>query len=364
MIGIICFWDRAATPYLAKYEKLLMEQHASFEVIMWSRNASKEKVSQEDNIITINQECSGTKVQKIIAFLRWRKTVVNLLLQKKYDSLIILSTVPAVLLYFQLVGKYRTRYIFDIRDYTLEKNALFKRIVMNLIGNSVFTAISSKGFLRWLDDNDKIIINHNITIENDTIDYPCFDNRKIFNFAFVGNVRLDTQTKALLLQLNNHPNFNQFFYGRIVPGCEIKQLKDAYNITNLFLPGAFTANDKKHIFKHVDLINCVYANAEKENEIPLGDSTPLPNRLYDAITFYRPIVCSKGTYLSELVEQYNLGCSINGFDTHAVEQLLHYIREFDVNSFVAGCNLLRKKVLEEEQFFKSKCVATISGWNK
>ncbi len=364
MIGIICFWDRAATPYLAKYEQLLHEQNAPFDVIMWSRKSSDNEISVKDNIITINQECSGSKVQKMRAFFKWRRTIIKLLSEKKYDALIVLSTVPAVLLYFQLVGKYTERFIFDIRDYTLEKNMFFKNVVMNLVKNSAFTAISSKGYMRWLDDSEKININHNITIEDETVEFPSYKNKKTYSFAFVGNVRLDTQTKALLLQLNNNPNFYQYFYGRIVPGCEIEQLKEDYNIKNLFLPGAFTVHDKKNIFKDVDIINCVYANAEKEEDISLGDSTPLPNRLYDAITFYRPIVCSKGTYLSELVEQYHLGCSINGFDRCAGEQILRYLQEFDLDSFIMGCNLLRKVVLDEERRFKSKCSEIIRGWNK
>ena len=59
MIGIVCFWDRAATPYLAKYEQMLKEQNAPFEVLMWSRKASDKKISQEGNIITKTPENRG-----------------------------------------------------------------------------------------------------------------------------------------------------------------------------------------------------------------------------------------------------------------------------------------------------------------
>ena len=37
MIGIICFWDRPATPYLAKYEKLLSSMNLDYEVLFWNR---------------------------------------------------------------------------------------------------------------------------------------------------------------------------------------------------------------------------------------------------------------------------------------------------------------------------------------
>lgn len=363
MVGVICFWDRVATPYLVKYEQILIESGESFEIIFWSRKKLNTELSYEDNYIYINQDCSGSKIEKIKAFFIWRRTIIKILNQKKYDQLIVLSTVPAVLLFFQLIYKYSGKYIFDIRDYTLEKLKLFRAIVMTLIEHSCITAISSKGYMRWLDNSKKILINHNITVDTEQIEVPCFDNKTKYNFAFVGNVRLDTQTKALLLQLKENTYINQYFYGRIVPGCEIEQLKEAYNIENLFLTGAFNLEDKKDIFKKVDIINCVYANADKEENIPLGDSTPLPNRLYDAITFYRPIVASKGTYLSELVEKYNLGCSINGFDPNAPDDILRYLNNFDVSVFIEGCRKLREIVIHEEQFFRLKCFEIIKQWN-
>lgn len=365
MIGIVCFWDRCATPYLAKYEELLNGMKLAYEVLLWNRTPSEdaELISKSANEININISCNGTKLKKLRAFFRWRSIARRIIKENKYDHLIVLSTVPAVLLYGTLLNDYKDNYLFDIRDYTLENNKIFRHVVMRLINNSVLTSISSKGYMRWLNPSSKIMVNHNITV-NEEIE-PCIPKligKKSINFAFVGNVRLDSQTEALLLALKDESRIEQHYYGRIIPNCKIREIKEEYNIDNLYFHGAFTVSDKPQIFADVDLINCVYANAEREEEIPLGDSTPLPNRLYDSLTFYRPIVASKGTYLAELVEQYHLGCCINGFDAAAKYDILKYVDTFDESEFISGCNALKSIVIKEEKEYLKMIKMIFKDW--
>ena len=170
------------------------------------------------------------------------------------------------------------------------------------------------------------------------------------------------KSKQLSFYLKNSKYIEQHFYGRIIPNCKIEEIKDEHSINNIYLHGVFDVSEKKDIFKNVDLINCVYANAEKEKDIPLGDSTPLPNRLYDSIIFYRPIIASKGTYLAELVEEYHLGCSINGFDTTAEEQIMKYVNNFALSEFVKGCNQLKDLVINEEINFLNVIKEIFFNW--
>ncbi len=366
MIGIICFWDRYATPYLAKYERVLNDNNIPFEVVFWNRTPKTNSLtfSQNENFIYINLKCKDSKIGKVYSFFSWAKLVKKIIKQRHYSNLILLSTMPAVLLYFSLVFNFGNKYIFDIRDYTFEDNYLFKKIVMSLIKKSSFTTISSKGFLDWLDFSEKIIVNHNITVNNNESSWlpPIFIENKKVNFAFVGNVRLDMQTEALLHKLKNDPRIDQFFYGRILPSCNIQSVKDEEKINNLYLMGPFDSADKKRIFEQVDLINCVYANSKDDNDIPLGDSTPLPNRLYDALVFMRPIVVSKGTYLAKLVDEYNLGVCINGYSPDARDRIINYINNFDSELFKDGCKRLRCLVEEEEIVFLKKLVNTLLSW--
>lgn len=365
MVGVICFWDRLATPYLGKYEKLLEKAQIPYKVVLWNRIGigETERVTYSRNEIVVSNIYETGIVKKSLSFLRWKHVVTKIINKQKFDQLIILSTVPAVLLYNTLIHKYKNQYLFDIRDYTMEANTFFKRIVMSLVNNSMITGISSKGYMRWLDQSDKIMINHNITINQRGQTFQPPEHRKSkIRFSFVGNVRLDEQTEALMLLLNNHKRIEQHFYGRIIPHCNIEKVVQMNGIHNIELHGAFDVKDKPNFFQNIDLINCVYANAKEEDKIPLGDSTPLPNRLYDALIFRRPIVASKGTYLAELVYQYNLGCVVNGFDENAPSQIVEYFDTFDREEFAKGCEKLKAVVVEEEKRYVQKVQEIFKSW--
>ena len=100
-IGIICFWDRYATPYLKKYENILNENKIDFDVILWQRDLKPtDQFAQKDIVIKIPVE--DTISSKAIAFIKWRKAVLKVISKNKYDKLIVLSTLPGLLLYSEL----------------------------------------------------------------------------------------------------------------------------------------------------------------------------------------------------------------------------------------------------------------------
>lgn len=366
MVGVICFWDRYATPYLLKYEEMLQQAGVSYEVIFWNRDAEVEKpcFRQEGREVFFDYSCYGGK-QKLLSFLGWSKQIKHYIKKKHYSHLILLSTVPAVLLAQTVTRNYRNRYIFDIRDYTLEKCSLFRKVVMRLVKHSCLTPISSKGFLKWLDESPKIIPNHNITIsEENGFTAPVFSEDKPIKFSFVGNVRLDTQTAAMVKTLGHSLKIEQHYYGRVLNVCNIEEIIKENNLTNVTLHGPFDVKEKESIYRETDLINTVYVNAEREEDIPLGDSTPLPNRLYDALIFYRPLVTSRGTYLAELSDEYHLGVNVNGFDENLEEEIVDYTKHFDTKAFMDGCDKLRALVTEEENTFRTKVTQIFKTWKE
>ena len=178
----------------------------------------------------------------------------------------------------------------------------------------------------------------------------------------MGNVRLDTQTRAMLITLGKSRQIEQHYYGRVLANCDIEQIVQDLQLTNVVLHGPFNRDDKNEIYRNTDFINTVYANAEREEDIPLGDSTPLPNRLYDALVFYRPLVTSKGTYLAKLADEYHLGVNINGFDKNIERQIVDYIRHFDKRLFKNGCDRLRKEVMAEEERFVNTITKIFNSW--
>ena len=351
-VGVISFWDRAATPYLEKYERMLNEKNIDFDVIFWNRTQVKSKnlKRNENEIIHV---CRSNIILKLIDFFLWRNKIIKKLKKEKYDFIIIFTTYPAILLSDYILINYKQKYIFDIRDYSMEKNRLFRCIVSKLIESSTFTAISSKGFMLWLNSSKKIIINHNITCYLNNYEKKIkLKNSDKINFAFVGNIRLDKQTEAVLLNLKNSKKYILSFIGRILPTCNILQFCKKNNIKDVYFYGQFNNWEKPEIYRDVDLINAIYANAEKN--LSFADSTPIPNRVYDAAVFKCPIVASKGTYLADLIEKYNLGFSVNGFDKDIEKQFDEYIESFDEKKFRDGCDKFLQVVLHEENEFVNR----------
>jgi hypothetical protein len=363
-IGIICFWDRTATPYLRKYELILNKLGLDYEVIFWDRSCNKIK-KEDQNEIYLSIDPGKFFLSKIVTFTRWRIQIKRVLKNNNYDFLIILTTYPAVLIADLLLSKFRGNFVFDIRDYSMEKFLIFRKITMKIIEASAFTTISSRGFLKWLDYNDKICLNHNITHSEFFYNRQSyFDRSDKIRICLVGNVRLDRQTEAMLISLKSSKKFLFGFIGRKIPSCNLEDVCKKNRIDNYYLKGEFTWKDKPEIYKDVDFINAVYANSDLTEKLTLGDSTPLPNRIYDAAIFKCPIIASKGTYLEELVIKYNLGISVNGFESDIEERLNEYINTFNKDDFEQGCNRFLADVLMEEEKFRNNLIHILNSKNK
>lgn len=352
-VGIICFWDRVATPYIDKYENILDNLKIDFDVLLWNRS-NINIANTGVNDLYINVKAHRYLLIRILDFYKWKARVLSQLKTNKYDKLIVLSTVPAFLLRRYLRKNYKKKYIFDIRDYTFEKNYFFSKVIHRIVHNSYITTISSEGFYEWLRPAENVVINHNITFKQELfLSSPSF-NRGIINFGFVGNVRLDRQTRIVLLKLKDSNKYLSSFTGRIMPNSDIEDFIGKNKISNVIFSGEFHKEDKPKIYADIDLINAVYANTN--NRKKYSDSTPLPNRIYDCVIYKRPIVASKNTYLSEIVDKFNLGFSINGFEDNVIDEFDKYIRDFEADVFISGCNTFLKKILEEEDNFIKQVV--------
>lgn len=352
-IAIICFWDRTATPYLRKYEIFLKKLGITYDVIFWNRtNAVPANISP--NEIYISRSIGSTRFSKIYAFLMWRSEIKKIINCDEYTFLIVLSTYPAVFLLDILLFKFKGRYIFDIRDYTLERFLIYKKLIMKIVDSSRLSTVSSRGYFKWLDEHDKIYLNHNITHSDYSSAKQIYFHSGPVNITLVGNVRLDLQTKSFLISLKNSQKFVFGFIGRQISNCNIADFCSGHKIDNYFVKGEFAWREKANIYAGVDLINAVYANSKNSQKMSYGDSTPLPNRIYDAAIFRCPIIASRGTYLAEIVSKYNLGIAINGFDSDIEKKLEEYLNSFNKEQFELGCNMFLAEVREEECLLNTK----------
>ena len=311
-IGIITFSDRNNMPYLKYYEDIIQKEKVNYECIFWDRFTNK-KTEKINNEYTLHIKClpGANKLGKIIPMLKYKYIVEKIIKKEQYTHLIILTTLPGVLINKVLLKQFKNKYILDIRDYTYEKYEFYKKIVDKLVDKSFFTAISSKGFLRFLKNSKKIVSCHNISnaeVPNESCE-DLKDKRQI-TIGFVGGVRYFKENCKLIDSLANNPTYKLAYIGRPNVDCDLEEYCKGKNIRNVIFKGAFKNEDKPEIYKEIDLINALYGNNSLEV------TTALPNRLYDGILFKKPIIATNGTYLGKCVETFNLGMVVDLADSN------------------------------------------------
>lgn len=337
---IISYDDYFNTPYIRFYEEALQKQGHTYDIVLWKRSGHSAGLP---NGFEFAGKDYPSKLGKLLPFLRWRKFALNILKQNHYDRLIILTTMPGVLLADQLLGKYWGKYWFDIRDFTYENVSFYKKKVAQLVHGSWATSISSPAFRTFLPESPRICQTHNISNEDAAIDHCNLDvTHRPMKIGFVGGIQFRAQNELLLRQFANHPGFVLKYAGKPHLGCDLQPFCQEHGIQNAeFLP-AFTNDQKPDIYRDIQLINSVY-----------GCDNPvvkllLPNRLYDCVLFKKPILVSKGTYLAEVVAQYNLGIAVDPATDDVPQEIERYLRNFDHQAFDAGCAAFLAAVAREK----------------
>jgi hypothetical protein len=347
---IIGFSLKNFMPFIYKYEKILLENDVNYDVFLFDRTKN-DNVIKNDNIIYYNKlvKSGESKLKKIIPYIGYKKHLTRVIKSNKYEKFIVLTTPPAVFINKLLIKKYRNSYIFDYRDYSHEKIKWYKNNVDNIIKNSYCTFISSKGFMDYLNTSDKIYISHNIN----SFDYthkPIDDlkNKNNINIGFVGYVRYYNPNIKLIYSLRNSDTFSLSYYGEAYNGCDINEYCRLNDIKNVKVQSYYENKDKYKIYESISIINALY-DVNSEDTI-----RALPNRLYDAAIYKKPILVSKGTYLAELVLQYGIGLCIDVLTDDIEKALNEYIEHFSIIEFQNNCNRFLEDIKSDEIVFERK----------
>lgn len=326
---ILSYDDYFNIPYIQNYEKQLQCSGIDYDIVLWNRSGQPVDLP---NAFVFSGRDHNCKLGKILPFLRWRRFALSVLKKNHYDRLILLTTMPAVLLADQLLGAYRGKYWLDIRDFTYENIPPYKALVAKLVYGAASVSISSPAFQSFLPNANNICLTHNISNQNAAEDHCHLEKgRRPLTIGFVGGIQFQEQNEHLLRKLANHPDYRLKYVGKPHLCCDLPAFCKENHIENAeFLP-AFTNDQKPAIYRDIDLINSIY-----------GCDTPvvkllLPNRLYDCVLFKKPILVSKGTYLAQVVAEYDLGLAVDAKKEPILPQLDEYIRSFKKEDFEHGC---------------------------
>lgn len=342
---IVTYDEYRNIPYIADYERALRGRGAGCQMVLWDRSGQGTAARRENAFVFYGKNLPS-KLSKVVPFLQWRKFVLRLLRQGQYDRLVVLTTIPAVLLADQLLGRYAGKYWLDIRDFTYENLPWYRAMVSRLVRKAAGVSISSEGFRTFLPEDVRLCLAHNLT-NNEGEEKGCSLNpeKRPLVIGFLGGLRYEEQNRRLLRQLAGSEKYALWYIGKRHPGFDLPGFCQENSIKNVRFFPAYRNEEKPALYRGVDLINSIYGADTKVTRLAL------PNKLYDCVLFKKPILVSKGTYLASIVQEYGLGLAVD-LETDPVESCLDaYLSAFDRAAFESSCVRFLRQVRREQQSY-------------
>lgn len=340
-IAIISTSPIAYSPFISFYEDILKKIGFDYIII----NKELEGFEKKDNQVPFIQTKQILKKNFIVRTILWWRFVKKQIKKHKCNRFIVTPTRTAIVLFPILVLKYNNKYVFDIRDFTKENKFIYKFLEKKIIKNSLITILSSSAFLKWIPykKNNKFSIVHNIPFEYKVCDYVSnLKTQSRIKIGYIGMVDYEEQNLIMAEQLENSSRYQLVYYGSISKSCNIKKRMIENNIKQPLFMGKFNNSEKPSLYRQIDFVNAVYGYDT------LITTTALPNKLYDCAIFKKPIIVSANTYLSEIVQRYDLGFAFDHKNDNLLDALDDYLRRFDENTFKKGCDKFLHDVKKEQ----------------
>lgn len=347
-IGLILPANPIHSPYLNNYTRLLEKWGVTYEVIYWR------KIDVDDNFpksTIFNYSCDyqSNAIKKMVGYSKFSRFSINEINKKKFDKLIIFVPQLALFMSGFLEKWYKNNYIFDIRDYSPILKSSSKRM-SKIIGNSSFTVISSKGFIKWLPGNKDYIISNNLN--SDLFNYQAeiknIKSIEKITISNIGSIRHYNMNIKVINQLRNNYQIDLRYIGQGICEEDLKNYCIKSKINNVSFQGRYDKEEELSFYANSDMVNLIQPNNS------IGTQTAMANRIYNAAITRKPVIVSSETYMAEITDKYSLGLVVNPNKTDLIERINFYKESFDLKLFSEGCKEFIREVELEEKNFEEK----------
>lgn len=344
-IGIVFCGDMNMCPYAAKYIDACKKKSIKYDVILWNRSGDNQQYPENYKVFKEKSELYVSKWKKIGAFWRFRKFLKRTIEYEKYDKLIMLTTLPAILCYGLLNREYSGKYIFDFRDLSFERIKIYLHMVRKVCDNSYFTCISSPGFKEILGDKE-FVIAHNfrysdIEKKNDKADVPT----ERINLLHIGITRGEEYNNRLVDIFGNDSRFNVYIVGSGNDTPTFAEYAKPYS--NIFVTGTYNNFDKERYIKEANMLLYYYP-------CDFNCNRALANKYYDGIIFKKPLLGNIDTYSGKRLMERGIGISLRLEDRDFSDNVYSYMKNFEYEDFNKRAENELAIVLEEDKYYLKK----------
>ncbi len=336
-------------PYMNFYLQNIDADQHEVHILYWNRDLQEETIGQYSGYtfheFLSYQEDDVSPVFKIRNFIKYRQFAKRVIHKEKFDYIFVLHSLPAVLIADVLRKQYPGRYIFDYRDSTYEGFAPFKRIVGQIVGDSVATFVSSDAFRRFLPAQyeSKIYTSHNLLTDSlshrDEKEKYGVPSDKI-RIAFWGFIRHETLNKEIIRKLAGDPRFELHYYGREQQvALNLKQYVKEIDGKNVFFHGEYTPEERYTFVRSTDLIHNLYH--DENTMLAMG------NKYYDGVIFKIPQLCMRGSFMAEKVERGNVGLACDPNEPDFADKIYAYYQQLDFQKLASCCDDELREICRE-----------------
>lgn len=346
MITIVFCGDLMYCPYIKRYTERLDLHNIEYEVLFWNRAGLQMQLPENYKFFDLQSDTGRNPLNKLTDFRKFRYWLKKCIKNDNPDKLIILSTMSGMVI-ADLLKSYKSKYIFDIRDYSYEHIRLFRKIESEIIKNSSFTSISSEGFKEFLPDEEYVIA-HNFN-RNDMIDQMPF-KRKPFpiNLVWNGMVRYFEFQKKYIDALANDSRFFMTYHGNGTDLGKYKKYCMDNNIKNVAFTGSYDNSEKAKLLSDAGILNNCYGSRDD-----IKVKYAVSNRFYDALIYGIPQLVEPGGYKSNIIKKWNVGIDLNANEDFA-DKLYKYYMEIDEKDFNLNCKKALQTIINEDDVYINK----------
>ncbi|XCP86574.1 glycosyltransferase [Roseburia hominis] len=240
-----------------------------------------------------------------------------------------------------IAGKYKrdhnVKIIFEVADlrenYIVKPKKTIDRIITNALLKKEKTAFENVDYLvvtspKFYDMHYKNMIpEEKMLFIPNAPDTEVFSNYKkkeggAFTIGFIGGIRYLKQMK-MLVDVADEVGFSVLFAGAGGTSSEYDEIREyCEGRENIIFTGKY--NYDTEIAELYGKVDCVFSVYDADNP---NVRIALPNKLYESIICELPIIVAKGTYVSELVEQYGVGVSVSHEDKNDLIQVMRRMKD-------------------------------------
>ena len=209
---------------------------------------------------------------------------------------------------------------------------------------------SSDAFRKFLPAEKNILTVHNYledSLKHKMLRKQGARKRDVIRVSYWGLVRQANINKKLMDALGNDTRFELHYYGRMQQaGRDMEQYAREKGYGNAFFHGAYMPDERYGFADNTDIIHNVYDCGHT-----MGNA--VANKYYDGIIFGIPQICTKGSYMGELVEKAGVGLAFEMDSSDIADTIWTYYHNIDWVEFEKNCESTLTIVLNEQETAKS-----------